>query len=323
MQRCYFLSLMVFASTFPIAAQGQDAERLEEYRQAATEGQEAFNRGEFAEARRLWQHARSVLPNPRVYRLLGRVADALDQHVEAVRMYRLALSAPDNGNPLTDARRAEVRDVLLPQAMSHVGEILLEITPADAAVTVDGVPADIHEGSLLLPVGSHALRVRRPGYADHERRIDVLARMREPLRIALAREGEGGASAEERPAERRPSSEPDLTGPLVVLGIAAAGLATFAVAGAMALGENSRLEDRCSSATTPTCGPVDVQDLAALTITADVGWIVGAAAAIAGLAWLGAALSQNGGGSEHAVRIAPWASANAAGIAIAGRMEVF
>jgi hypothetical protein len=314
---------MLLGSTLSAAAQDQEAERLEEYRQAATEGQEAFNRGDFAEARRLWQHARSVLPNPRVYRLLGRAADALNEPVEAVRMYRLALSAPDNGNPLTDARRAEVRDVLLPQAMSQVGELLLEITPEDAAVTVEGVPADIHEGSLLLPVGSHVLRVRRPGYTAHEQRIDVLARMREPLRIALTREGESSRSPEAARAERPSPSEPDLTGPLVVLGIAAVGLATFAVAGALAIGENSKLEERCSSATlSPTCGASDVESLTALTITADVGWIVGAAAAIAGFAWLGVALSQNNSG-EHALRIAPWAYTNAAGVAIAGSMEVF
>lgn len=312
MQRLY-LAIALFL--LPLEAQAQ--ERMEEYLQAATEGQEAFNRGEFAEARRLWQHARSILPNPRVYRLLGRAADALNEHVEAVRMYRLALSAPENGNPLTDARRTEVEDVLLPQAMAHVGEILLEVEPSDAAITVDGHPADVQDGSLLLPVGPHTLVVRRPGYADDERRIEVLARMREPLSIALVAEGSSNGEAPPPPPQND-SAGPDLTGPIVLFAVAGVGLATFAIAGGMALGENSSIAAECGSdLSVPACTPDQLSGLRTMTAIADVGWVTSLIALTAGFVWLGVAVS---GGGERAMRIAPWAYAGGGGLTLGGTL---
>ncbi len=306
----------------PETAFAQDAEHLEEYRQAAEEGQEAFNRGEIEEAWRLFQHARSVLPNPRVYRLLGRVAEARERYGEAVRMYRLALSVPENGNPLTAARRSEIETILLPQALARVGEILLSLEPADAAVTVDGAPADVQEGSLILPVGTYTLRVRYPGYQDHEQRIEIAARSREPLSIALQRT-DGQASAPTTPAPGAPASTPapDVTGPMVVLGLAAAGLLTFAVAGGMALGENSRLGDLCGATamaprTVGSCTDAELSDLHTMTAIADVGWITGAAGAAVGLIWLAVALSSRPT-AEQAMRIAPWASANGGGVILA------
>ncbi len=317
-------SFLVLAMLVPLSAHAQNT-RLEEYRQAATEGQDAFNRGEFAEARERWQHARGILPNPRIYRLLGRVAEALNEPVEAVRMYRLSLTAPENDNPLTDARRQEVEDVLLPQAMAHVGEILLEVEPADAVITIDGRPADIQDGSLLLPVGTYTLRIRRQGYVEHEQSIEIQARAREPLRVELRPEDGEAARAARASGGASPGTGqgggPDLTGPIVLFGIAGAGLVTFAVGGGLALAEDSRLQQSCFAAdSTPTCAPSDLSELHLRTAVADAGWIIAAAAGIAGVAWLAIALSSGGGSNERAVRVSPWASADGGGVVLGGTL---
>ncbi len=311
-----FLLLLLLLLPAPASAQ----EVSDEYRQVAEQGQEAFNQGNFPEARRLWQQARSILPNPRIYRLLGRVAAEMNDHIEAVRMYRLALTAPENGNPLTEARRTEVEQVLLPQSLAHVGEILLEVEPADASITVNGSPADVQNGSLLLPIGSYTLRVRRSGYQDHEQRIELHARARESVAVVLTRDGESPAPPV---GASRASSGPDLVGPLVLFGVAGAGLVTFAVAGGLALAEEDTLATSCGvpASDPPTCAPDRLAQLETLTAVADVGWIVAAAAAAAGIVWLAVALSSGTSARESALRVAPWASAGAGGVVLSGRME--
>ncbi len=317
MRRRHLPWLWLLSFFVPMVAQAQEDPR-EEYVRVATEGQDAFNRGEFTEARRIWEHARSILPNPRIYRLLGRAADSLNDPVEAVRMYRLALTAPENGNPLTDARRQEVEQVLLRDALRRIGEITLELEPSDATVTVDGSAATMDNGALLLPVGTHTLTVRSRGYRPHERRIEVAAGSRETLQIALERGGAGADTGGDNAAPAS-SGQPDLVGPIVLFAVAGAGLVTFAVAGGLVLDENNRVAMECGDqTTTPMCTPVQLSQLRMLTAIADVGWVTGLVALAAGSVWLGVALS-GGGRSETAMRVLPWASAEGAGVTAMGR----
>lgn len=311
------LTLLLLVLALPAPASAQAArEELERYRAIATQGQDAFNRHDFAEARRLWLSARDILPNPRVYRLLGRAADALNDPAEAVRMFRLALSAPDNGNALSPRLREEVEHELLPAAQARVGELSVELSPADAQILVDGRPATLEEGSLVIAAGRHTLRVERAGYATREEQIEVRAGAREPLRIELSRaettQGEGPPSA---PA----SSEPQLIGPLVLLGVGAAGLIVFAVAGGVTMAENDRLASACGSAAGRTCMPEQLSDLHTFAAVADVGLTVGILAAAAGAAWLLYELLAPRGASESA-RIAPWAQPDAFGVVLFSRM---
>ncbi len=307
------LPIALLLLVLPLRAQAQN----EEYTRTATAGQDAFNAGNFAEARRLWQHARSILPNPRIYRLLGRVAAEMNDHVEAVRMYRLALTAPENGNPLTDARRLEVQDVLLPQALEHVGEFTLQLQPAEAGVTIDGNPANVHEGSLLLPVGSHTLRVRSPGYRDHEQTLDVRPRAREPLRVVLERDP---SQPEPPPTPGSSGGGPDLIGPAVFLGLAGVGLLTFAITGGLALAEDGEISAGCGGTSPRTCTPEQLADLRLYTALADVGWVTALVAGGVGIGWLVFSMMQ-GSNTEHAaVRVAPWASADGAGVTFAGEI---
>jgi PEGA domain-containing protein len=314
----FVLSLLLL----PALAYAQpSSQAMEQYRSVATQGQDAFNRRDFAEARRLWLSARDILPNPRVYRLLGRAAGALEDHADAVRMFRLSLSVPDNGNPLSPRHRQEVERELLPASLARVGELTIELAPADAQILVDGRPAQVEEGSLLLSVGAHTLQVQREGYTTREERVDVRAGMREPLRIELAQAAVSDANVAPPPSAPA-SGGPDLVGPLVLFGAAAAGFLVFAIGGGLALAENDRLSADCGAASTRTCMPEQLSDLHTFAALADVGLTVGILAAAGGAAWLAYALATAGGESASALRIAPFATADAGGVLVSGRLEV-
>jgi hypothetical protein len=182
------------------------SEQLEQYRAVALAGQEAFNGGDYAEARTRWLEAAQMLPNPRIYRLLGRAATALGDHVDAVRMLRLALTAPENGNPLTPDLRAELEGLLLPEALRRVGEIIVELEPAAAVVTIDDRPATLESGILLTTPGTHSLRASYPGYQSAEQSVEVRAGERATVQVVLSA-SEGGEPVDAPPTQPAATSE--------------------------------------------------------------------------------------------------------------------
>ena len=97
---------------------------------------------------------------------------------------------------------------------------------------------------------------------------------------------------------------------------------TFAITGGLTISENDSLAASCGSGLAmPRCTDAELSGLATLAAVADVAWIVTAVAATAGVVWLAVALSSGGG--ERAMRVAPWASADAGGVVVSGELEVF
>ncbi len=180
--------------------------------------------------------------------------------------------------------------------------------------------------ALLFNIGAAAQNLNRDREAleayeqylrelpDAENRAAVEARVR-ILRAALAGEPTSGGGDERQPQ----SGTPDLTGPLVLFGIAGAGLLTFAITGGLVLAEDSSLSSTCGeeSGRAEPCTDAEVSNMQTYTAIADVGWVLAAAAATAGVVWLAVLLSQTRR-PEHAMRIAPWATANSAGLVVAG-----
>ncbi|MBX3249304.1 MAG: tetratricopeptide repeat protein [Myxococcales bacterium] len=301
------------------------------YRDVAMSGEAAFNAGDFAAARRIWGEARTIWPNPRIYRLLGRVAQQLGDYPEAVRMYRLALTAPDAGNPLDPPRRRELEEALLPDVERRVGELLLERDPADAVVEIDGEPVRADAPVLLAP-GTYTLVARRPGFEPLERGIEVRAGSREPVRVALSRlagEASGESEAAAPPATDGPSptlpaasSEAverprvGLTGPIVLFGVAIAGALAFGVSGTLALHEDARLADDCGANVGARCADEELERLQRRALAADIGWMTATVALVAGVTWLSVALRR--GRRATALRVAPWVHARAGGVLVRG-----
>jgi tetratricopeptide (TPR) repeat protein len=125
-------------------------------------------------------------------------------------------------------------------------------------------------------------------YLDQVEEVEGRARLEarlETLRRRVAKLDAEEAAA--RAGEGEPATEPRRGGmplpALVSFGAAGAGFVTFAVAGGLALAEDSSLADRCGANAGRTCTPSDLDKLGRRTTAADVGIAVTAVGAAAGL----------------------------------------
>jgi hypothetical protein len=222
--------LAAFGSATTAHAQVSE-QRLADYREAAERGVEAYNEGDLATARQYFERAASILPNPRVHRLLGRVALAEGSYVEAAQLFHRALTADDAGHPLSDELRRQVETELLPSARAHVADYRLDLEPSDALLTVDGRAAVVTGGYLVLPPGAHTLAVEAPGLERLERTVQAAAGASEVLRLHLGEAEPGAAPFAGETVHAPPAAGVSVAG----LGITLVG-AAVALAGAIFIG---------------------------------------------------------------------------------------
>jgi hypothetical protein len=259
------------------------------------QGVTEYNAGRFAEARALFLRAHADQPSARTLRGIGMASFELREYVAAIRALREALE--HESRPLTEAQRAHVTE-LIERSQVFVGRFEPRLTPEDASLLVDGRPAELVDGAVLLDIGTHELRVERADHAPWSRAIAVEGGERQELVVALEAVERGAvepAPPPEPPAPSPPTVEPapapreqtrSLVGPIVLLsgGVAliAGGLVTGAVAGSRA----SELE-ACARRVCPSTLAETRDEARTLALVADVLWIAGAVAVVGGAAlWL-------------------------------------
>jgi hypothetical protein len=284
-------------------------------------GHEAFDQGDFAGARAHWEQARTDLPNPRIFRLLGLVALELHDPVEAAGMFRRALSAADNGNPLTPEQQAEIESSLLPNALQHVGELVIEVRPEGATLSIDGQPVEpVDGGSLLVAPGVHSVSSSHPGFEQAQQRIRVAPGV--PRHLVIALESRVHVMARHRRQSAIDARDLELglgTGFTVASGIALVAYATY---GSLALAENERLATGCAA--TSSCVRNDFRELRSLSEDADISLTLGLVVAVPGLALLVAGLVHDiprVDAETSALRWTPWFGVGAAGVQVSGHVE--
>lgn len=170
----------------------------------------------------------------------------------------------------------------------------------------------------------------RERLGDFERAADTLAKFLEDAdevsnrdsleaRLERLRERVREDRASEPPEpEAQGAPEGDAGGELLPLpawiafGVGAAGLVTFAVAGGMALGEDSDLAGSCGADAGRTCTAAQVKRLDRLTTTADVGLALGLAGAATGLLLM-FILDADGDERSPSTAAAPWFGPDGAG----------
>lgn len=149
-----------------------------------------------------------------------------------------------------------------------------------------------------------------------EGREQMLVRLQN-LRERIGREHEASApsaTSSEAPSDA-PASGGIPTASWIAWGTAAAGVATFAVFGAMALSENSRLRDSCGSSAGRTCTDDDVGPLRRDDLIADIGLGVAIAGTVAGFVILW--VSGDEDSSDPApVAVAPWVTLHGGGAVV-------
>ena len=186
---------------------------------------------------------------------------------------------------------------------------------------VDGVaPALLGGRELLLEPGRHTIVASASGYRSLRRELGVEAGDRatlelqlepgaEPPPVAAAAAPPHRAGCRDRPRTRGDNRRPRRTAPtshgdtqrvlgFIGIGLGGAGLVTFGVAGGLALGKKSTLDDACPDR---KCGPAqhgNVDSYDTLRTVSTIGLISGGALLSLGLVLL---LTAGGGEStEHA-----------------------
>ncbi|HKP61785.1 MAG TPA: PEGA domain-containing protein [Polyangiales bacterium] len=128
-----------------------------------------YEYGNFFEARTLFARAHELRPSARTLRGLGFSDYELKRYVRASAEFTAALL--DARNVLTDVQRSEV-SVALERANRYVGRLVLDITPEETIVTIDGLPTN--ERALDLDVGKHVISVSAPDYQAIQENVMVL-----------------------------------------------------------------------------------------------------------------------------------------------------
>jgi hypothetical protein len=167
-------------------AQAQRARRVSgsggaQYRALIREAVSEFDAGRWAEARALFRRAHELDPSARTLRGMGMCSFELREYVAAIREFTDALA--ERRRALTSGQRRQVEQ-LLARANDFVGRFTIRIVPADARLTIDGMPVEV-SGEILLELGRHELRAERAGYRPLSRRLDVTGGERGTLELRL------------------------------------------------------------------------------------------------------------------------------------------
>lgn len=155
-----------------------------EYRSAIESAVAEYELGNFAEARSQFQRAHELYPNARSWRGMGMTEFELRNYPEALAHLERSLAEPIK--PLPSGLRKET-ERLLEKTRGYVARLTLRCAPADASVTLDGVPLEPKATDvLLLAVGDHVLEFHAPGHHPQKRSIKVTGGEQPTLHVVLA-----------------------------------------------------------------------------------------------------------------------------------------
>jgi hypothetical protein len=269
-----------------------------------TEALSAYDAGRWAEARTAFRRAHALAPTARTFRTIGMCSFNLGDYIDALQNLETALS--DVRKPVTAEQRTQIAG-LIERANAKLGRFRLKLVPEGAGVLVDGAaPALLGGHELLLEPGHHVIVASANGYRSLRRELAVEPGDRATLDLQL----EPGADPLPVNAAASPAAAPtataapelaDMTEPeeapasrggtqrvlgFVGIGLGGAGLVTFGVAGGLALGKKSTLDDACPDR---QCGPAehnDVDSYNRLRTISSVGLIAGGAFLTLGLVLL-------------------------------------
>ncbi|HEX5661143.1 MAG TPA: hypothetical protein VFX59_28325 [Polyangiales bacterium] len=165
-----------------LAQDARDPGEPTAYRSTVREALSEYHAKNWPEARALFEEAHRLYPNARTLRGLGMTAFELRSYRESVSFLTSALDS--QVKPLDGKLRVETEQ-LLTRAERFVGKLTIQVTPADANVTVDGNPAVIGKEPIVLDVGEHNFEFHAEGYLAESRSLYVKGRESETWTVVL------------------------------------------------------------------------------------------------------------------------------------------
>jgi hypothetical protein len=238
---CWALAACV-ASSAALAGSGravaQEAQAADssEYTRTIEQAVEQFRAREFDHARELFQAAHKLQPSARTLRGVGLTDFESGRYAIAIAELTAALT--ETRKPLEAQQRIEVQAVIA-HASGFVGTLEVAVTPKEATLSVDGVPATGE--SFQLDAGDHTLRASAPGYIEAERNVHVLPADLTRMDLAL----EPVASASYPVATTTSGDSTQLTAAWIVGGIGVAGVIVASVFGIRSILKHNESDRYC------------------------------------------------------------------------------
>jgi hypothetical protein len=280
-------------------------------RSLGVEGQMALESRDYKAAEDRFRRADSLVHAPTLMLGLARALAGLGKYVEAQEAYNriiregLPPAAPEPfKRALADAKR-EVDGV-----SNKIGGATISVHAAgggevpNAKVLLDGAP--VSNASLgvrrSIDPGSHHVQVSADGFKAAELRFDVAEGASVDAPVTLEAEigaaqppgtvaptpMPGASAAGEQPGAAQGGSKTRAILPWVAFGVGAAGLATGAITGAIAMGKHSDISKQCpepQNCTYPNARG-DINSYHAVATVSTVGFIVGGVGVAAGVVLL-------------------------------------
>lgn len=205
-----------------------------EYTQTIEQAVEQFRAREFTRARELFEAAHERQPSARTLRGLGLTDFESGRYALAVS--ELEASLKDPRKPLDPQQRSEVQAVIA-HARGFVGTLELQVTPRDAAIRVDGQPAN--GDSLQLDAGTHVVRASAAGYIEAEQEVRVIPADVTNAIFALV------PVESDAPAETSNSDSTQLTAAWIIGAVGAAGVIAGSIFGVRSILKHNESDRYC------------------------------------------------------------------------------
>jgi hypothetical protein len=167
-----YLAIIACLGLFVGRVRAEEAELSEEYKVAINKAIAEFDAKHWSEAIVLFQKAHSLNPNARTSRGMGLAAFEEQHYLDATKWLTEALESPVQ--PLTERMRADTLPIL-ERAKEYLGSYDLNNDPAELTIEIDGHPATIQDGKLMLDAGDRRLIAKAQGYEPMERSLFVRA----------------------------------------------------------------------------------------------------------------------------------------------------
>ncbi len=304
---------------------GTDRDRA---RDAMMRGDQLVEKGNLAEALKMFQTADAVMGVPttgiavaHALRGLGRLIEAREVAARVKTMHAVAKEPKAFG-----AARNEASEMMA-DLDARIPTIQVDVDGGPAAsqveIRVDSavIGTEVASRPYKVDPGLHTVRAHATGWQDATEQVTVQEKDNRHVRLRLTRT----PASREAPHETRPKAAPQppvrRTSPLVYVGfsVAGAGLVAGTITGAMSWSKTSEVKQQCSG----TVCPLSEQDAANSAKT--LGWVstisfgVGLAGVATGLAglWLVHPAEPASGAASNTVHVA--ASAGPGGISILGQ----
>jgi tetratricopeptide (TPR) repeat protein len=287
--RLSLLSLLGALLLCASSAVAQDAEIRTAARDLATQGAQAFEAGDYAQASDFFRRAHELVPAPSIALLrarslakLGKLLEAIDIYEQTAR-FKLPDDAPEAYLQAVDTARSEMEEVR--QRLPRLKLMLIGVTSNEPVqVSIDDKPTPEALLGVERPInpGQHRIEARVAGQIRATRELGMVEGQSYQVELDVRPAEPAPKPTVVQPKATSSSVDARKTGGYVALGVGALGLGIGTYTGLLALNHKSDLDSVCR----PSCPPSSAEDIDAFRSNRTISYLsfgVGIAAATTGV----------------------------------------